>query len=90
MKEYIFACEFEGKERWLQILRSSSGAYQVFWDANLISTVEPKIDDDLSIKWHTCNDILKSRRTFGLSPSADLAFTIKSTWGLRLVCASKF
>jgi len=59
MKEYIFVCVIGGKERWLQILGSSSGVYQVFWDAVLIGTMEPNIDDDIGIKWRTHNDILK-------------------------------
>jgi len=59
MKEYVFACLIDGKERWLQILGSSSGIYQVFWDAVLIGTVEPEIDDDIGIKWHTHYSILK-------------------------------
>ena len=59
MKEYVFACMIGGKEIWLQILGNSSGIYQVFWDAVLIGTVELKIDDNIGMKWHTHNDILK-------------------------------
>ena len=53
MKEYVVCCKVHGKGIWLQVLLRSSGIYKVYYDANFVGTITPRIDPEFGVLWST-------------------------------------